>query len=347
MGLEDQGYSLHDLTLSELADEDLQPIVDLINLVSVEREPRHVDLSVDEFRLFADSPGQVRRRLVVNDDEGHPVALLQTNYPDDGSNPHLLRVGISVLPAHRRRGIGSELLAQAVEMGNDLNRPTLSSNVFDTVPDGNSFAEAVGAKRTLDFHMNTLEISDLDLDLLNLWLQQGPRRAPGYSVVLIDGSFPEDLLEGMAHLYLVLERDMPTPEGFEPRVWTPELVRRFMEHFLQGTEALTAVAVHDESGEAAGMSQLVRRNADPTKWIVTTTMVDPPHRGHALGKWVKAAVSLEALARWPGGEYQETGNAFSNDAMLGINRAMGFEHEYTMTDLEVDVGQAEKYLAGR
>ncbi|MFB3051924.1 MAG: hypothetical protein ACE1Z0_08050, partial [Acidimicrobiia bacterium] len=58
-------------------------------------------------------------------------------------------------------------------------------------------------------------------------------------------------------------------------------------------------------------------------------------------------VNLEALDRWTGGEYQETGNAVTNDAMLGINQAMGFEREYTMTEVELGVDQAEKYLASR
>ncbi len=111
------------------------------------------------------------------------------------------------------------------------------------------------------------------------------------------------------------------------------------EHFAQGADSLTAVAIHDDSGQAAGMSQLIRRRIDPTNWFVSTTMVDPDHRGKALGKWVKGVVNLEALEKWPGGEWQETGNAFTNDAMLGINHAMGFEHEYTMSDVEFDVDE--------
>jgi hypothetical protein len=166
-------------------------------------------------------------------------------------------------------------------------------------------------------------------------------------VSLIDGAYPEELLEGMAHLYHVLERDMPSPEGFEPREYTPELVTQFMELFLQGADLLTSVAVLDETGDAVGMSQLGRRRTDPVTWFVSTTMVDPVHRGHALGKWVKAQATLAALDRWPGGEYIETGNAFTNEAMLGINHAMGFRHEYTMTWVEADVDQVAAYAAAR
>ena len=89
---------------------------------------------------------------------------------------------------------------------------------------------------------------------------------------------------------------------------------------------------------------MIRRNSDPATWIVSTTMVDPPHRGQSIGKWVKGATNLAALERWPDGVYQETGNAFTNDAMLAINHAMGFRHDLTITDVEVSTARARSYL---
>ncbi|MGD2103259.1 MAG: hypothetical protein PVG83_13595, partial [Acidimicrobiia bacterium] len=57
------------------------------------------------------------------------------------------------------------------------------------------------------------------------------------------------------------------------------------------------------------------------------------------------AVNLTALETWPGGLWEETGNAFTNDAMLSINRAMGFEHELTLTEVELKVADALTYAA--
>jgi hypothetical protein len=74
-------------------------------------------------------------------------------------------------------------------------------------------------------------------------------------------------------------------------------------------------------------------------------MVDPDHRGRSLGKWLKGAVNLAALEGWDGGVYQETGNAFTNEAMLAINHAMGFRHELTMTDVEIALDDALGYVA--
>jgi len=166
-------------------------------------------------------------------------------------------------------------------------------------------------------------------------------------VDVIPGAWPESMLEDIAHLYYVLERDMPMTEGIEPREWSADLVASMQEHYQRGTQSISAVATHNESSRAVGLTQLIRRLNDPTTWIVTTTMVDPEHRGNGLGKWLKAAANLAALDRWPGGVYQETGNAVTNEAMLAINRQMGFEHELTTTDIEVEVEDARKYLESR
>lgn len=63
---------------------------------------------------------------------------------------------------------------------------------------------------------------------------------------------------------------------------------------------------------------------DPAVVWVGLTAVDPDHRGHALGKWLKATMTLRILDERPEASDIRTGNADSNDAMLGINRAMGY-----------------------
>ena len=347
MDLEELGYSLTEYEVEALEDDELQTFVELSNVFSREREPRHIDITAKEYVIFSNSPGRVRRRFVAKDSEGQPAAFLAVTHSDDGTSPNILGTSIDVVLEHRRKAVGSALLEKAAKIAVEMKRPLLSLFYFDTVPAGGAFADAIGAKTELEFHSNVVKVPDLDTNLLEEWFEQGPERAPGYSVIVAEGAYPDELLEGMAHLYLVLERDMPHPDTWEPREWSGEFVKQMMEHYLQGTDALTAIAIHNESGVPAGMSQLIRRHSDHTTWIVSTTMVDPDHRGFALGKWVKAAVNLDALERWPGAEWQETGNAFTNEAMLGINHAMGFEHEFTMTDAEVNVAQVENYLADR
>lgn len=346
MTLDPGRYALFEYSIDDLSDPELEPIVGLSNIIGREREPRHADVSVREARILFDSPGQVRRRFVVRADS-QPVAMAVFQHADDRSNRDLLRVVVTVAPDHRRRGIGTSLLAAATTMAEELGRTLLSGEVFSTVPAGRAFARAVGAKRQMDFDTNVLDMAGLDRRLMERWVEEGSIRAPGYSIRTFQGMFPDELLGGIAHLFMVLERDMPTPESWEERHYSSDEVREFLAYFLAAGETITAVAIHDATGETAGLSQLYRRHADPSTWQVITTMVDPEHRGHGIGRWVKGASNIKALEIWGDARYQETSNAHTNEAMLAINRAMGFRHEYTMTNYEADLVDVASYLDRR
>ena len=340
-------YTLNEIEFYGLSDDDLTSLLDVTNLLDRESQPRHVDLTLDEFRIMAESPGMCRHRYLVHDEDGRIAGMATFSYPDDASSPDTLMCQIRVLPEQRRKGIGIMLLEKAVDLATDLQRKTLQSFIVDTVPAGHEFVCAVGAEEKLNFHENVLRIADLDRQLLQTWANEGPERAPGYSVQLIHGLWPEDLFDDIAHLFHVLERDMPMSDSFEPAVWNAQRVSELQDHWAESFDSLSTIAIHDETGTAVGMSDMIRRKTEPTTWIVTTTMVDPAHRGRSLGKWLKGAINLAALDRWDGGIYQETGNAFINEPMLAINRAMGFEHEVTMTDCSLNVEDARGYLASR
>jgi mycothiol synthase len=338
-------FQLEDLDFGALSDEELQPILEHINRTYGEIQPRKVDITPDELRVFMTSPGMIRNDFLLRDESGDLIGTCETRYPEDGSNPDVLRCQVFVRAEHRRHRAGTLMLGHIARMAEALNRTKLLTMHFDTVPSGAAFARAVGGQEKLQSHMNVVRIDDLDLELLKGWVEQGPLRAPGYTAEVREGDLPEELLEQIAYLYYVLERDMPTSEGHEPLDWSADLVRRMRDRFKGTVDSIWAMAFDDETKQPVGMSELIRRRTDPSTWIVTVTMVDPDHRGRSLGKWLKGAVNLAALEAWDGGVYQETGNAFTNEAMLAINRAMGFRHELTMTDVEIAVDDALGYVA--
>lgn len=340
-------FRLSEYEIGSLTDDELGPIVEAINLLSREAEPRAVDLTLDDFRIFAGSPGMTQHRYAVHDATGTVAALGGGRYPSDGTNPGLLLTTIRVLPAFRRKGIATMILSRLVDLAAELGRSRIQGFFFDTVPAGRQFARAVGAEERLDFHENVIRVADLDRDLMRSWSEIGAERAPGYTIELFEGPVPESRLSDIAHLYHVLERDMPMSQDFEPREWSADRVAQEQEHYLGGADSIAALAVHEDTHTAVGMSQMIRRKSDPTTWSVTVTMVDPDHRGKSIGKWVKGTVNIAALESWEGGVYEETGNAFTNEAMLAINHAMGFEHEFTITDCSVSIEDARGYLSSR
>jgi GNAT superfamily N-acetyltransferase len=335
-------FEIADFDINAASEADLAALLEVVNDIDRELHPRHIDLTAEDFRMFSNNPGTEEMRLVVREG-AELVATATFRHPDDGTNPDILQCSVRVLPEHRRRGIGTMLLRRAVEVADAKDRSELQGFVFDTAPAGHEFARAIGAEQQLEFHENVVRVDALDREMLQSWVDQGPKRAPGYSIRQVE-VWPEEMLSDIAYLFHVLERDMPMSPSFEAREWNADRVRELQEHYADGVDAISVFAIHDQSGRPVGMTDMIRRKTDPSTWMVTVTMVDPDHRGRSLGKWIKGAANLAALERWEGGVYEETGNAFINEPMLAINHAMGFEHELTMTDMLLPVGRARSYL---
>lgn len=51
-----------------------------------------------------------------------------------------------------------------------------------------------------------------------------------------------------------------------------------------------------------------------------------------------------AIARFPDAQRLQTENAFSNAAVLGINDAIGFVPQYTLTSYQVSTEKVRRYL---
>jgi GNAT superfamily N-acetyltransferase len=115
--------------------------------------------------------------------------------------------------------------------------------------------------------------------------------------------------------------------------------------FATGGEAWWLFARHDETGNLAGLTDVHWDPNQPETVFQGNTGVRPEHRGHAVGKWLKAAMLLRILDERPGVADIRTGNADSNDAMLGINRQLGFKPFIANTTWQVSLDQVRAYLA--
>jgi GNAT superfamily N-acetyltransferase len=73
--------------------------------------------------------------------------------------------------------------------------------------------------------------------------------------------------------------------------------------------------------------------------------VIPSHRGHGLGKWLKAAMLERALHDWPKAQLVRTGNADSNAPMLAINTRLGFKPAWAESIWEIGIADARRYAA--
>lgn len=245
--------------------------------------------------------------------------------PEQDDNPDMLACQINVRSDHRRQGAGTALLRQVSKFARAQGRTRLVGRTYSRVPAGERFARRAGAIQVGESHTNHLPLSEVDRALLESRVQDGPKRAPGYELVAWDGSVPDEELGAFLDLFLVMN-DEPT-DDLEVNDFTIT-EREWRDGEAQGAaigeERWLLVARRSGDGVLAGFHQLAWVPAFPHVMWVSSTGVRPEHRGHALGKWLKAAMTLRVLDERPHVADIRTSNADSNAPMVGINRAMGY-----------------------
>jgi GNAT superfamily N-acetyltransferase len=112
-----------------------------------------------------------------------------------------------------------------------------------------------------------------------------------------------------------------------------------------GSEHWWLLAREVGSDQLAGLTDVYWNPAHPETVFQGNTGVLAAHRGKALGKWMKAVMLERILAERPDANDVRTSNADSNDAMLGINRLLGFESYIARTAWQADLAAVGAYLA--
>ena len=256
--------------------------------------------------------------------DGTVVGALRVILPVK-DNPTVAVLDVAVHPDHRRRGVGTALLADGVRLAGAAGRTDLLSEVDEPGPDapGHAFAlrngwrcELLETRRDLLLPPDEQRLSELEA---------GARAASsGYSLVGWRDRTPEELLDDRA----LLERRMTTdaPHGDLPvqeEEWDAERIREYEElHLSRGRTVLSAGAVRD--GRLVAFTDLQVPLADPRRAFQGGTLVLREHRGHRLGALVKAAVLREVLHSHPEVRRITTVNAEHNAPMVAVNEALGF-----------------------
>jgi len=342
---------VQELNLNELSDADVAAVNLFANVLNSEIQPDDPPIPVE--RTASDMrfmPGTVTiRKFGARLPDGTIVAMSSASYRELDANKHLVGVGVEVHPDHRRLGLGTAMLRTVVDVAEAHGRTLLSATTTDRVRAGEAFAHRIDAKLVQATHVNRLVLADVDRGLVQQWIDEGPRRAPGYSLVWVDGPAPDHLIEQIANMMHVMNdapRDDRDLEDTHITVDQYRAMDRAAEN--EGFAHLAAYARHDATGQLVGLTDVSWLRTEPTHIYQQNTGVRPEHRGHALGKWLKASMLERLLTNGPTGAVDiRTGNADSNDAMLGINRALGFEPHIAVSTWEISTSDTRAYLDSR
>jgi mycothiol synthase len=321
------------------------------NLLRSELLPDDPPLTVEQVAAAsAAQPERIRTYAFRVRDEAGDLAGNATTSVDaeERDNPDVLVAGINILPAHRRRGLATRLLAELVTLAEALGKTRIIGSTFEGIDAGPAFAAAVGAAAAQAVHLNHLPLAEIDRPMLEGWVVDAATRAAGYELVGWDGPVPEEHVERWLDLVLVMNTAPHDDLDLNDFTLTEQQLRESERMAAAiGQEDWVLVARHRATGEWVGFHNVGYDPNQPPFVYVGATGVKPEHRGHALGKWLKAAMTLRILDERPEVTNIRTGNADSNDAMLGINRLMGYRPLVGQMTWELPVETAAAWLAAR
>jgi mycothiol synthase len=260
---------------------------------------------------------------------------------------HVLSTDISVLPSWRRQGLGTLLLERSAALAQRRGLRLVAFWTRDNVPSGAAFCRRFGAEPALIGEENRLDLATVDRDLVDRWIAEGPVRAPGYRLVFVAGCTPPDLRDRVAEVLNVMNTAPRENLDVGDVPMTAELVREFDESAAAAGSGRLAYYAEDGSGRFVGLTSVVIEPGTPDRVYVGDTGVDLAHRGQGLGKWLKAAITRRIGELLPDVRWVITHNAGSNDAMLAINKQLGFRTAAVHTTWQLATSQLVATLAER
>jgi GNAT superfamily N-acetyltransferase len=217
---------------------------------------------VERLAMALDDDGPERHRLFVARDGGGVVRGIADVELYRRENLALARVDLRVLPASRRRGIGSGLLAAVEQVVVAAGRTELGG--MDETPVRVDYEDAGGpfALRHGFALVQTMVRRELRVPLSPAQaraLSDNPKsRPPGYSLITFLDRWPDELVADRCELGRRMSTDVPMgAQELDEEVWDEARVRQIEAAFAaQNRAKVITVARHDDSGRLAGFTEI-------------------------------------------------------------------------------------------
>lgn len=243
-------------------------------------------------------------------------------------NTHLADLEVSVLPGHRRRGVGRALHVEATRLRRAAGRTSACGEVY-AVPGvdspGVAFATALGYR---SMHVE---------DHLLLPLPATPPAVDpvGYDIVTWRDRCPEEYVEAYCAMRTRMNHDVPVGDlDHEPVDMTVDRLRVGEERTARSYASVVAAARRREDGVLCGYS-LTYLALGTDRALQDDTLVMPAHRGRHLGAALKAATLAVVQAEHPERIAIHTWTDPDNLPMYRTNTDFGYRPVERMHEMQV------------
>ncbi|MFF5175315.1 GNAT family N-acetyltransferase [Micromonospora sp. NPDC000089] len=253
---------------------------------------------------------------------------------------HVLLLGdigvleVLVHPSARRSGLGRDLVLLAARRVYQEGFQSIGVEVVGDTP-------AVGFYESLGFTREYVETrSVLDLDAVD-WpalAVMSTGVGAGYHLEFCPGGPPDELIEAYARAKAEV-RDVDDLE-LRPSSYDPQRLRDSLDTLhRRGMKPYIVLAIHEHSGEVAGLTEVVVPAQHPTRADQYDTIVAQDHRGYGIDRAIKARMLLELRSAEPELSEVQTWNAQANEAMLKVNAELGYRPDRDWCEYSVDVAE--------
>jgi GNAT superfamily N-acetyltransferase len=280
------------------------------------------------------SASSYRLAWLAADPDGIPVGSAFLRLYTRTGQSHLAELDLNVHPVERRKRTGSRLLDAAIAAARQDGRRCVVTQAGVDSP-GDHFLLARGFRRVLTLTFTRLPLAEADITALTEITDQ-PH--PGYRLASWEGSVPDSLAETFVASRHAMD-DMPMgATDYGSVTWDLDRVRDAAAAVEKRGDLLhTVVAIDESDGSIAGFTELVVPGDGKGDGQHYGTAVLPEHRGHGLGRWMKAASIRQALERHPELSGLLTDTADNNPYMRRINDALGYAPIHTTFEYQLDL----------
>lgn len=289
--------------------------------------------------IFDVGPDRTARNYLASVDGVPAGIVVSATVSDPTDELQVAEIETMVRPKFRGQGIATGLLRAAVPDLIELDQTSLlafpsTSVSYDAAV---SFCHKVGMTKRNEERCSRATVADVDDQLLEAWTDSASSTATGYRIECWEGHSPPDLAEQWS-LAGAAMKDAPLDDlDYNPYIRDVETRQQIDELKIAGGYRIYRSLAIDERRHAAGMSEIFVHEDRPQLARQHDTAVLADHRGHRLGRWLKAANYQQVRAAHPELEVVETINAESNPWMLDINVAMGFRPHHTYHGFQGDL----------
>ncbi|WFF04149.1 GNAT family N-acetyltransferase [Micromonospora sp. WMMD964] len=272
------------------------------------------------------------------------IAQAEPTGPDDPGavlgQVHVLLLGdigvleVLVHPSVRRGGLGRDLVLRAARRVYQEGFRSIGVEVVGDTP-AVAFYESLGFTREYVETRSVLDLTSVD------WAELAEMAAgigAGYHLEFFPGGPPDDLIEAYARAKAEV-RDVEDGE-LRPSSYDPERLRDSLDTLhRRGMKPYIVLARHEQSGEVAGLTEVVVPAQHPTRADQYDTIVAQDHRGYGIDRAIKARMLLELRSAEPELIEVQTWNAQANEAMLKVNAELGYRSDRDWCEYSVDVAE--------